>query len=343
MDSAVGKITINDSSNVPRVIISKNASFTSFAAGASYSGTGGGQFFNAGNYSPTPGGSSLSSTTVGGSSTFTAASGTTYKIFVDETSSSTAALWYDTVYAGILGYSLVLRKTTSPYTEITVASNSATIINGNTANFGDGFANTVTLDGDGGIYELIIRVTLQSYGSGDLRVQNYYNPSFTWSIEAVQAFTEIIPAGIQTGNSNLRYVKMIRAAATTMLDVGGAITATDNITAYASDERLKENIIKIDNPLDRVMQLQGVHYDWKPNTIQLGFQPSQRSDTGVLAQDVQRVLPNAVKIAPFDNDGNNNSKSGQNYLTVQYEKIVPLLIEAIKELKEQVDELKRNK
>jgi hypothetical protein len=91
------------------------------------------------------------------------------------------------------------------------------------------------------------------------------------------------------------------------------------------------------------MQLQGVHYDWKPNTIELGFQPSQKSDTGVLAQDVQRVLPNAVKIAPFDNDGDNNSKSGQSYLTVQYEKIVPLLIEAIKELKGEIDKLKNNK
>jgi hypothetical protein len=128
-----------------------------------------------------------------------------------------------------------------------------------------------------------------------------------------------------------------------MLVVGGAITATNNITAYASDERLKENIIKIDNPLDRVMQISGVHYDWKPNTKELGFIPSQINDTGVLAQDVQIVLPNAVKIAPFDNDGNGNSKSGQNYLTVQYEKIVPLLIEAIKELKGEVDELKRNK
>jgi len=60
----------------------------------------------------------------------------------------------------------------------------------------------------------------------------------------------------------------------------------------------------------------------------------------VFAQDVQAVLPEAVKLAPFDNNGNNESISGENYLTVQYEKIVPLLIEAIKEQQKQIDELK---
>ena len=343
LDSTGRKITVNDSSNVPRVIISQNASFTSFSAGSSFSGTYSGNFFNSGPYAPTSGGSTLSVTTVGGSSTFTAASGTTYRISAIETSSGTAASWVDTVSIGILGYSIRVRRTTAPFTEYTIFGNSATVYGGSTANFGTGFSGATSFTGDGGIYELRISVTLQSYGAGSLNINSYNNPTFTWLIEPVTEFTEIIPAGIQTGNSSARYVKMIRGAATTMLDVGGAITATDNITAYASDERLKENIIKIDNPLDRVMQLKGVHYDWKANTIELGFKPSQRSDTGVLAQDVQRVLPNAVKIAPFDNDGDNNSKSGNNYLTVQYEKIVPLLIEAIKELKEEVDELKKNK
>jgi hypothetical protein len=343
LDSSGRKITVNDASNIPRVIISQNSSFTSFSAGSSFSGTYSGNFFNSGPYVPTSGGSTLSVTTVGGSSTFTAASGTTYRISAIETSSGTAASWVDTVSIGILGYSIRVRRTTSPFTEYTIFGNSATVYGGTTANFGTTFGGATSFTGDGGTYELRISVTLQSYGAGSLNINSYNNPTFTWLIEPVTEFTEIIPAGIQTGNSSARYVKMIRGAATTMLDVGGAITATDNITAYASDERLKENIIKIDNPLDRVMQLQGVHYDWKHNTIELGFQPSQRSDTGVLAQDVQRVLPNAVKIAPFDNDGDNNSKSGQNYLTVQYEKIVPLLIEAIKELKEQVDELKNNK
>ena len=60
----------------------------------------------------------------------------------------------------------------------------------------------------------------------------------------------------------------------------------------------------------------------------------------MLAQQIQEVLPDVVKFAPFDRDENGNSISGENYLTVQYEKIVPLLIEAIKELSKEVNELK---
>jgi hypothetical protein len=65
----------------------------------------------------------------------------------------------------------------------------------------------------------------------------------------------------------------------------------------------------------------------------------------VIAQDVEKVLPEAVKLAPFDRsideNGVVNSKSGENYLTVQYEKIVPLLIAAINELTAEVEMLKR--
>ena len=62
---------------------------------------------------------------------------------------------------------------------------------------------------------------------------------------------------------------------------------------------------------------------------------------GVIAQEIQEVLPEAVAFAPFDRDENDNSKSGENYLTVRYEKIVPLLIEAIKELVNKVNELEK--
>ena len=64
----------------------------------------------------------------------------------------------------------------------------------------------------------------------------------------------------------------------------------------------------------------------------------------MLAADVQKVLPEAVKPAPFDilriDENTEISRSGENYMTVQYEKIVPLLIEAIKELNKQIKELK---
>ena len=65
-----------------------------------------------------------------------------------------------------------------------------------------------------------------------------------------------------------------------------------------------------------------------------------KQQVGLIAQEVQAVQPEAVKIAPFDMDREGNSKSGENYLTVQYEKLVPLIIESIKEQQKQIDELK---
>jgi hypothetical protein len=121
----------------------------------------------------------------------------------------------------------------------------------------------------------------------------------------------------------------------------GEIRATNQITSYYSDERLKEDIQEISGALEKVMILRGVTY--KPNAIaeELGYQ--KRSEVGVIAQDVEKVLPEAVKAAPFDImlfENTEISRSGQNYKTVQYEKLVPLLIEAIKELNKEVQQLK---
>lgn len=121
----------------------------------------------------------------------------------------------------------------------------------------------------------------------------------------------------------------------------GEIRATNQITSYYSDERLKQNIQEITDALDKVMSLRGVTY--QPNAIaeELGYK--KQNEVGVIAQDVEKVLPEAVKPAPFDImlfENTEISRSGQNYKTVQYEKLVPLLIEAIKELNKQVQQLK---
>ena len=122
----------------------------------------------------------------------------------------------------------------------------------------------------------------------------------------------------------------------------GAIYATGNITAYYSDKRLKENITPIENALDKVNAISGVTYNGNDLAAEYGYD-DRSQQVGVLAQEVQSVLPEAVKHAPFDIATNDNgveySKSGETYLTVQYEKLVPLLIEAIKELTKRVKEL----
>jgi len=140
-------------------------------------------------------------------------------------------------------------------------------------------------------------------------------------------------------SSNIRFGSLgIGVAAT---GVAGSIVATDEITSFYSDERLKENIVLIPNALDKVMTLRGVTYE--PNSLAESFGFRKEKQVGVLAADVEAILPEAVKPAPFDMMLFENaviSRSGEDYKTVQYEKLVPLLIEAIKELNNEVKKLK---
>ena len=127
----------------------------------------------------------------------------------------------------------------------------------------------------------------------------------------------------------------------TGIAIVGALTVTGDITGLTSDKRLKKNIKILSNPLDKLKVLSGFTYDWSlDKCAEAGFEPKDEEQIGVFAQDVQSVIPQAVKPAPFDTDSEGNSISGDNYLTVQYEKIVPLLIECIKEQQKQIDELK---
>jgi len=133
----------------------------------------------------------------------------------------------------------------------------------------------------------------------------------------------------------------IYLAGANLLGIGGSLTVTGDITGLTSDKRLKKNIKILSNPLDKLNVLSGFTYDWSLDKCsEAGFKPKDEEQIGVFAQDVQSVIPQAVKPAPFDTDSEGNSISGDNYLTVQYEKIVPLLIECIKEQQKQIDELK---
>jgi len=109
----------------------------------------------------------------------------------------------------------------------------------------------------------------------------------------------------------------------------GEIRATNNITAYYSDERLKTKVGNIDNALYKVTQIETMLYHANETAVALGYDASIM-EVGVTAQSVQQVQPEVVVPAPIDDQ----------YLTVRYEKLVPLLIEAIKELKAEIDALK---
>ena len=108
----------------------------------------------------------------------------------------------------------------------------------------------------------------------------------------------------------------------------GALITTGDITAFGSlsDIRLKENIEPITSALDKVSQIGGYTFNYKKN-------PDVRM-TGVIAQEVEKVLPEVIyTTADID--------SGKENLAVRYENMIGLLVEAIKELKTEVDTLKK--
>ena len=104
----------------------------------------------------------------------------------------------------------------------------------------------------------------------------------------------------------------------------GAIYSTADIVAY-SDKRAKENIVTVDNALDKVSNLRGVYYNKKDSD-------EKKREVGVIAQEVKEVLPEVVT---YDKE---NDQYG-----VDYGKINGLLIEAIKDLKKEIEELKQCK
>jgi len=118
----------------------------------------------------------------------------------------------------------------------------------------------------------------------------------------------------------------------------GQIVATGVITAYFSDIRLKDNIETIKNAAEKLYTLSGIIYQNNELAEKYGYE-NDKNYVGVIAQQVQEVLPEVVKRAPFDNDGKEGSKSGEYYLTVQYEKLIPLIIETIKQQQLEIEAL----
>jgi hypothetical protein len=114
------------------------------------------------------------------------------------------------------------------------------------------------------------------------------------------------------------------------LAVTGAITATGDVTAfYTSDRNLKQNIVNIDNSLDKVSKLNGVYYNWTKEALEKNKHLVDEKEVGVIAQDVEAVLPELVATRE---DG---SKA------VRYERLCAVLIESVKELKKEIEELKK--
>jgi hypothetical protein len=213
---------------------------------------------------------------------------------------------------------------------------------GTTADLGStsqSFSLSATLE-DSKYYRIITKITnvdINAYtepsGTG-ARIGAYYGapritstPTLTMVGSSDNSITEITKGGLQVVTTDTKLVRIPTSTTGDALSVTGSISATGNITAFAtSDERLKENIIEINKPLDKINEIKGVFFNWKEGHEDI--HQFKGEDIGVIAQDVEKVVPHITKI---------NSVNG--YYGVRYEKLTPLLIEAIKELNKKVDEL----
>jgi hypothetical protein len=119
------------------------------------------------------------------------------------------------------------------------------------------------------------------------------------------------------------------------LDGNGNMYLNGDLTAFYSDQRLKKIVAPIDDALNKLCSLNT--FEYVPNDLAKSFGFNDKNNLGVSAQEVKELFPQIVGLAPFDMDEIGNSKSGDNYLTLQYARLVPVIIEALKEVKNNSD------
>lgn len=152
--------------------------------------------------------------------------------------------------------------------------------------------------------------------------------------DTIKDFVGIIAGTGLTGNSNgtlsIDTTSDIQidslGVGTAASGVTGTIRATNDITAYySSDKRLKDNVKKIEDPLEKIEKINGYTFEWIPKE---NIHSNEGKDIGVIAQEIEEILP---EITVTRDNG---------YKAVRYEKIIPLLIECIKKNKDEINEIK---
>lgn len=142
---------------------------------------------------------------------------------------------------------------------------------------------------------------------------------------ATGAVTISIGQAVAT-NSNVQFNSL--GIGTAGSGTAGEIRATNNVTAYYSDDRLKTRLGVIQNALDKLDAIEGFYYEANELAQSLGYKI--RKEVGLSAQSVQKIMPEVVTAAPIDDK----------YLTIWYERLIPLLVEAIKELRCEIKALR---
>ncbi|MBL69568.1 MAG: hypothetical protein CMO74_14200 [Verrucomicrobiales bacterium] len=201
-------------------------------------------------------------------------------------------------------------------------------------NSGNTFIQDISVDTYGHITS-ITSATASVGGSGDITGVNITaGTGLTGSLETLTGthtqtlnvdFSETsLAIGTTTGNGT-NAILMVHGKN----GDGQSIIADGDVVAMnnASDDRLKTNTNKIDNALDKVASLEGFSFDWNDAAKEVGITGEEQ--VGLSAQSLEKVLPQVVKGLP-----------NSDYKMVDYQKVVPLLVEAIKELKSEIEELK---
>jgi hypothetical protein len=165
---------------------------------------------------------------------------------------------------------------------------------------------------------------LEIYGRVDVGTA-YLN---TWTTNYNKTYNLLGNVGIGTTNP------------TAALHVVGEILATQDITAF-SDKRLKENIIKLDNVENVFNSISGYSFNWNKKGQELLNKSFDEVEIGLIAQEVQDVIPSAIS-------STKNNNETENYLTLKYTKLIPYLVEGYKLLndkynkqQEQINEIKQ--
>jgi hypothetical protein len=217
-----------------------------------------------------------------------------------------------------------------------LTANNNLTVNGNTT-LGDGLSDTTNITGSLNANSNVYVAGITTLGdsssdttniTGSLIVTNNLNVSGVTTLGNALTDSTIINGTLSvTSNLSVNGNTTLGNASTDTTTVNGNLYVTQDIYAFytASDKNWKDNVVPIQNALDKVISISGNTFDWNEKAPQSG------KDVGVIAQEIQKILPEAV------------SEREDGHLSVSYQKLVPLLVEAIKELKQEIDDLKKSK
>ena len=188
---------------------------------------------------------------------------------------------------------------------------------------------------------VIARITIKGDGADSYAQQSFRTDKGAWavgmrpehgsSLVVRSNVTGLIPMSIDADGNTTFYGSVT---------VDGEIRGKQNVIAYYSDVRLKDIQGPIENPVEKVKAIETFYYTHGDRARELGYEGSE-IQVGVSAQSVQAVAPELIHRAPVDDDGEGGSVTGESYMTVDYPRLVPFLIESIKQLSAEIDELKK--